>query len=211
MMKQRVAIQILLTWVTVMSLFLAGCEPQSKHQVETDVPGQFTLVTQLAPDSKAVVEMENFINFSCPACYRADKKLSAMLQSQSYRNRVQVKLRPVVNKNASDEVLRLFHVARKQGKEAQAIELLFQAKFERELDFEDAAQVTTLAKELKLSQAYLKHREASWVTEAIQADYQLAKRYNINSTPSWIIEQQLNVHTNFDNLTAVLDGLLKDE
>jgi len=129
------------------------------------------------------------------------------LQSK-YGSRLIGKFRPLVKKGADDAILRLFHIARKTNKEHVAINAFYQAKFKEGLALSDPQVVIYLVKKLELTNDFSRMRDSAWVDRAINEDVLFARNYQINSTPSWIVEQQLKVKTDFNNLEVVIDSLL---
>jgi predicted DsbA family dithiol-disulfide isomerase len=127
---------------------------------------------------------------------------------KKYGKRLAGIFRPLIKKGTNDSILRLFHIARKENKEALAIESFYHAKFKENLDLSEPEVIVNIAEKLGLTNEYHKMRDSTWVDRAINFDVLLASNYKIYSTPTWIIEKQLKIKTNFNNLEVVINSLL---
>lgn len=194
------------TFFLLLTIIVSVSACDVNKTIEYSVDGKYSLVSGLQQNSKERIILEEFINFSCPHCYSTHGRMKAL--QTKYGKQLIIISRPVVKRGSDESVLRLFHIARKLNKEPIAIETFYSANFERNLDLYDPEVVINLAEELGLKNEYLKMRNSEWVSYDINADFLLASSYQIEGTPSWVIEQQLKVKTNFNNLEVVINSLL---
>ncbi|NQZ11345.1 MAG: DsbA family protein [Algicola sp.] len=197
---------ITLFFISVFILLLGGCT-EAKVATQT-IKGQYALVSPLQSHSKSQVTLELFINFSCPHCYKSHHQMQQM--QTEYGERLTIQSRPLLPKGDDDSSLRLFHVAKKANKALAATAALYQANFELKLDITKPQVILTLAEELGIKTQYQAQRDAPWVDEAIKNDIGRARHYQVTVTPTWIVEQQLKLFTDFNNLQIVLDDLLPE-
>jgi 2-hydroxychromene-2-carboxylate isomerase len=189
-------------------IFLAiGCSKrESSEKGVYSIHGEFQVVSNLQKHTKKTVELEHIISFTCPHCFQSWLAMAAL--QNEYGEKLRVKTLPILPKNSDDSHLRLFYIAKKVGKSQAVIDKLFTAKFVEKRDISTNSTVRALANELGLSQEYSQERDAAWVKEAISTGNVKVKIYHVTNTPSWIIENQLNVNTNVLNLRIVMNDLL---
>lgn len=188
-------------------LALGGCDRiTATSESPSLVQGEYRLVSRTEPRCLEKAEIEQIVDFTCPGCYKASKGMPRI--KEEYKERIVLRIIPIQLKPKDDSHLRLYHIAVREGKNAEVTEALYAAQFERKLDILAPAVVLKLAAELGVADAYQTQRNAPWVDAAIKRDLALARTYRVSGTPTWVVDGQFNVQTNFVNLRTVLNDLL---
>jgi protein dithiol oxidoreductase (disulfide-forming) len=202
----------------LLPLALAGCwlailaTTQTAHAQA--LIGKFTVLHDApAPKSLDVVVVEEFLNFSCPHCNNFREVAKPVFAK--YGKRVKLVWVPVLFRGQIDAPLRLFYIAREQGKEQEIEQALFEASFKAGVNVFDPQVVGYLARTHGLQDAYSKDGNAEWVTQRIADGHARADNFGVEATPTLVLQGTLRMVPEATmqefvaNLDSVLSQLLK--
>ena len=194
--------------LALLAVLLSGCGPADYLYPATSLKGEYRAVRP-PPQTLAVVQVEQIINFSCKHCYQAWKELEQL--ALRAHGRLEIVTLPIVFANGSEHATRLFHVAKRERGERQAIAAIFAAAFDEGKDLRNESSVIEVAEKLLLRELYIREKGASWVNAAIARDRARAARYDLSRTPSWVIAEQWIVKPDAANMWLIINNLLQLE
>ncbi|MDH4246953.1 MAG: thioredoxin domain-containing protein [Deltaproteobacteria bacterium] len=178
------------------------------------IKGDFESLGKIpAPHSLEVVQIEEFLNFTCPHCNNF-RTLSKDL-FKKYGKRIKHINNPILFPRQNDYALRLFYVGQKAGKEAEVKEMIFDSTFVFGVNIYDPATVEFMARSLGIGDSYQKQGNEPWVTELISKTEFRAKEALVNSTPTLVlagtikISPKVGMQEFINNLDNLLGQLLK--
>lgn len=197
----------LLALVALCAFFVAG-------PALAQLKGEFDAVGPVpAKHSQKVVELEEFLNFTCPHCNNfrhAAKPLFA-----KYGERLKRVYVPILFRGQADTPLRLYYVAERAGRAEEMNDLIFDATFRYGVDINDPKIVSYLARSAGLAEAYEREGGADWVNEKIRAAHARADAMGVQATPTVVLAGALRLtpstgmQTFVNNLDQLIAQLLK--
>lgn len=191
----------------LVSLFVAVLSSCGAND-DTYYSGDYELIPSAAKASLKSVTLEEILNFDCEPCYNFYTNGRNALQ-EKYGEQLHVVSVPVVFSQQTQFPVRMFIIAQKHGLGNKAISSIYHHRFQMKEDVFDEAVVLNIADSMGLKQEYLKHKDAEWVNEVYESNRAKAKRYQIRSTPTLVIEGQIKLVSNeMTNIQALINDLL---
>ena len=163
--------------------------------------------------SLETVELEEFLNFTCPHCNNF--RLAAKPLKEKYGDRLKVTYIPILFKNQSDWPLRLFFIAEREGRTEEIKNIIFDAAFKYQVNIYDPAVINYLARSSGLGPIFKKEAQAEWVSKLVQWTKESSRMAGVAATPTVVLEKALRVSpkkgmdTFVANLDRIINQLLK--
>ena len=186
----------------------------SSFPANAQIKGDFELVGKMpAPHSLSVVQVEEFLNFTCPHCNNF-RNLSKDL-FKKYGKRIKHINNPVLFPRQNDLAIRLFYVGQKAGKETEVKEMIFDSTFIYGVNIYDPATVDFMARSAGLGDSYRTQGGENWITEKISETEMRAKEATVSATPTLVLAGALKLTPKVGmeefvgNLDSILEQLLK--
>ena len=177
------------------------------------------LAAQAAPEFESIgpipadhsldqVQMEEFVNFTCPHCNNF--RLASKSLREKYGRRLRSVLLPVAFTGQPDTPLRLYFIAERAGSGKQMEAMIFDAAFRYGVDVYDSKIVSYLARSAGLAAEYEKEANAAWVTAKVQAARARADQIGLEATPTIVLNGALRFvpRGGMDAFVANLDRTL---
>ena len=201
--------------MSIRAAWLAGMLwPLLALSAAAQVEGQFERIGLVpAKNSLDTVVLEEYINFTCPHCNSF--RTASLPLTKKYAKRLDRRYVPILFRGQNDAALRLFHIARKNGKEAEIVNALFDATFKYGVNINDAAIVNYLARSSGLADVYEREFAADWVSQKLAESHQKADAAGITATPTVVLNNALRVTPQggmnefVGNLDQIIGQLLK--
>jgi len=160
--------------------------------VHGQLQGAFeTIAPAPKPHSLKVVQIEEYLNFTCPHCNNFRPGL-AQLKSR-FGERIRVTSIPILFRGQTDAPLRLFFIAQAAGKAETVKDVIFDAAFKFGVNIYDPAVVSYLARSSGLGSRYEQEAGAEWVTRKVREAQEKAGRAGIQATPTVVLQGALRV------------------
>lgn len=161
-----------------------------------------------ADHSLEQVQMEEFVNFTCPHCNNF--RLASKSLREKYGRRLRTTLVPITFSGQPDTPLRLYYIAERAGSGKQMEAMIFDAAFRYGVNVYDPKIVSYLARSAGLAAEYEKEANAAWVTEKISAARARADQVGLEATPTIVLNGALRLvpRMGMDTFVANLDRTL---
>jgi len=197
--------RILARLIVLTALTLPAFATVSSAQLE----GTFESIGPVpAPHSLEQVQLEEFLNFTCPHCNNF-RQLSKPLLAK-YGKRIRHVNVPILFRGQSDVPLRLYYVAVKAGRGDEVKELIFDATFRYGVNIYDPKTVGYIARSAGLAEQFEAEGNAGWVNEKIAAAHARADAVGVEATPTIVLSGTMRLvpHSNMQSFVENLDHLV---
>jgi hypothetical protein len=163
------------------------------------VPGKHSL---------AVVEMEEYLNFTCPHCNNF--RLASKPLFDKYGTRLRSITRPLLFQGQADPPLRLYFIAERAGRGEEIKEMIFDAAFTYGVNIYDPKVVGFLARSAGLTEQYEKEFDAPWVQRKIAEASARANQAGVEATPTLVLNGSIRLvpRTGMQAFVANLDAII---
>lgn len=172
-----------------------------------------TIGTLPKNNSLETVELEEFLNFTCPHCNNfrnSSKDLFA-----KYGKRINRKNIPILFRNQSDLILRLYYIAEKQGIGGEVKTQIFDAVFKYGVNINDPKVVEFLARSAGLTDQFRKDVNSDWVYQKLVQAQERANEAGVRATPTIVLNRALRLVPKMSmgafvkNLDRIVEQMLK--
>lgn len=172
-----------------------------------------TIGTLPKNNSLETVELEEFLNFTCPHCNNfrnSSKDLFA-----KYGKRINRKNIPILFRNQSDLILRLYYIAEKQGIAGEVKTQIFDAVFKYGVNINDPKVVEFLARSAGLTDQFRKDVNSDWVYQKLVQAQERADEAGVRATPTIVLNRALRLVPKMSmgafvkNLDRIVEQMLK--
>lgn len=172
-----------------------------------------TIGTLPKNNSLETVELEEFLNFTCPHCNNfrnSSKDLFA-----KYGKRINRKNIPILFRNQSDLILRLYYIAEKQGIAGEVKTQIFDAVFKYGVNINDPKVVEFLARSAGLTDQFRKDVNSDWVYQKLVQAQERANEAGVRATPTIVLNRALRLVPKMSmgafvkNLDRIVEQMLK--
>lgn len=141
--------------------------------------------------SLETVELEEFLNFNCPHCNNFRNSSKSLFAKYGKRiNRINI---PILFRNQSDLVLRLYYIAEKQGIASDVKNQIFDAVFKYGVNINDPKVVEFLARSAGLSEQFRKEVNSDWVLQKLVHGEERADQAGVRATPTLVLNGALRL------------------
>lgn len=170
------------------------------------IPGRYVLVNHLRPHSRAVVNLDIYEDFNCPACQSLENDGMAKLQRR-FSGRLIIRKHYLTPSPEAGSALLLYQLAQRSGQGELVASDLFAARLKHAFDAANLPTVRKIAKrhgiEAEFDQAYA---TGAW-KKSFEYDWSKAKE-RIKFFPFVVIDEQIATDADAGNLEAIVDSLL---
>jgi predicted DsbA family dithiol-disulfide isomerase len=202
--------RFLLQMLTLSAIALVACAGASRAELE----GTFEPIGPVPPPhSVEQVQLEEFLNFTCPHCNNF-RTLSKPLLAK-YGKRIRHVDVPILFRGQAEDPLRLYYVAAKAGRGDEVKELIFDATFRYGVNIYDPKTVGYIARSAGLAAQFEAEGNAAWVNAKIREAHQRADQVGVEATPTIVLNGTLrlvprsNMQSFVENLDRLIAQLLK--
>ncbi|MDP8257026.1 MAG: DsbA family protein [Candidatus Alcyoniella australis] len=176
--------------IVVLSLIACTAASAAEHPFE----GQYLLVgSQAQLLNPGVLHVQIFYNPTCSNCHLFHKYSHGAFEQ--FAGRVEFSWVPYVHGSEGLEAIRLVLVAAQHGKEQEALERLFKARFVSQVDIDDREILNLIAEQCGLQQQYASQRNAPYVEQRLEEAKDLSEKLLVERTPSIWVEQVLQINS----------------
>ena len=193
-------------------LFLLFWLPAAAH---AQIEGRYEIIGAVPkPHSLAVVQFDEYLNFTCPHCNNFRKAAKPL--KKKYGKRLKVTYLPILFRGQADGPLRLFYIAQSVGRTEEIKNLIFDAAFNSGVNIYDPAVVSYLARSSGLGEKFRKEVNAEWVTRKVIAAQRRASEDGVRATPTVVLQRalltspQTGMQAYVGNLDHIIAQLLRD-
>ena len=137
------------------------------------------------------VEMIEFFNYSCGHCYRfleTSKKLHA-----KFKNKLHHKKYPIYWGQQTAFPAKAFYIADELGLEEKFTQELFDTNFKLHINIFQPRVIQRLSQHYKIEQEIRDGIKSPAIEAKVNKSLSLAKKYNINETPTIILNKVLKI------------------
>ena len=198
------------TYLTLILLLLFWLPAAAHAQIE----GRYEIIgTVPKAHSVAVVQFDEYLNFTCPHCNNFRKAAKPI--KRKYGKRLKVTYLPILFRGQTDGPLRLFFIARSVGRTEEIKNLIFDAAFKSGVNIYDPAVVSYLARSSGLGEKFRKEAHAEWVTQKVNAAQRRASEDGVRATPTVVLQRallvspQTGMQAYVGNLDHIIEQLLR--
>jgi hypothetical protein len=186
-------------------LIIFGLVLASSISAKGSIQGYYDVVGNVpAAHSLKKVVYEEFMNFGCTHCNNLHKA------SRNFRKIFADKIEfidiPIVFRGQDDSPLRLYYVARKNGKADMIKDELFKASFTHGVNVFDQGITNYLARSLGIHKEFQKEKDQKWVNQLIKDGERKAALYGVSGTPTVVIQYALKMDI---GLYGTMDDFVK--
>ena len=170
--------------------------------------GDYSKLSKPADIAPGKVKIMEFMKFDCSHCYDLHKDMPQLLKK--YGDKVEIKYIPIIFPKQSTKSIEAYVIAEQMGKGEEMRDALFKAKFEQGIDvMESNIALETVAASIGLGAEFNQKFESGEAKNAANENLNLMKDYNIDGTPTVIINGNLMVVPTVTNLDTVIGSLLE--
>ena len=168
------------------------------------------LVPKIPPaeNSLDVVTIHEVFSFGCPHCYTFNEHAHKLKKKFGKK----IKIVPLPIGWMGLDPGRLYFIAEKYGKGEAVKDMIFdfyhQKGLERQIYERDKLQY--VARFNGLTEQFKKEMDSKEIIKKMEASIAFAKEYEINSTPTIIVEKSMKASGDFKNLVKIINSLLKE-
>lgn len=172
--------------------------------------GDYSKLSKPADIAPGKVKIMEFMKFDCSHCYDLHKDMPQLLKK--YGDKVEIKYISIIFPKQSTKSIEAYIIAEQMGKGEEMRDALFKAKFEQGMDvMESTIALETVAASIGLGEEFNQKLESGEAKNAANENLNLMKDYNIDGTPTVIINGNLMVVPTVTNLDTVIGSLLSEQ
>lgn len=180
-----------------------GDKPQGKLP-----EGDYTTLNMPADNEPGRVKIMEFMKFDCIHCYDLNRNMPQLLQK--YGDKVEITYIPIAFPKQSTKSIEAYLIAEQMGKEKEMRDALFTANFEKGMDvMESTIALKGVAAGIGLGTDFDQKLESEAFKNAALENLNLMRNYNVDGTPTVIINGNLKVEPTIINLDKVIGSLLE--
>jgi len=195
--------------ISATGIYLLASGDNARDTSQGELPaGDYTKLNRPAAYEPGKVKIMEFMKFDCIHCYDLHKNTPQLLQK--YGDKVEITYIPIVFPRQSTKSIEAYLIAEQMGKGEQMRDALFRAKFEKETDvMESTIALETIAADIGLGADFNQKLESGALKNAALGNLDLMRDYNVDSTPTVIINGNLMAVPTIINLDKVIGSLLE--
>lgn len=175
---------------------------------EKTISGEYTTLSRPSTYEPGKVKMMEFLNFNCGHCNDLQKEMPPLLQK--YGDKLEITYIPINFSRQSTKSVEAYIIAKQMGKGDEMYTALFDARFNKDQDIiESTIAIENVAQSIGLGQDFNQKLESGAAEKEALDNLRLAYNYNIEGTPTIIINGNLLVRPTVANLDTVIVSLLE--
>ncbi|HLB72307.1 MAG: thioredoxin domain-containing protein [Candidatus Methanoperedens sp.] len=153
------------------------------------------------------VKIAEFLKFDCSHCYDLHKEMPQLLEK--YGDKVDIRYIPIVWPGQSTRSIEAYIIAEQMGKGEEMRDALFQAKFVKGMDIiESFAAIENAASSIGLGDDFKSKLENGDAGKEALSNLALMRKYNVQGTPTIIIDGYLHVEPTIASIDSNISALL---
>lgn len=177
-------------FLPISALLAALCLSFAAPSLFAQVEGRYQKIGTIPKKhSVAVVQYDEYLNFTCPHCNNFRK--AALPLKKKYGKRLKITYIPILFARQADYPLRLFFIAQSVGRTEEIKNIIFDAAFDSGVNIYDPAIVSYIARSSGLADKYKKEAQAAWVTKKVDQAQSRAAVVGVRSTPTVVLQEAL--------------------
>lgn len=170
--------------------------------------GNYTKLNNPSTYEIGKVKIMEFMKFDCIHCYNLHTNMPQLLKK--YGDKLEIKYIPIIFSGQSTKSLEAYIIAEQMGKGEEMRDALFKAKFEQGMDvMESTIVLETIAAKIGLGSDFNQKLESGALKNAASENLKLMRDYNVDGTPTVIINGNLMVVPSITNLDTVIGSILQ--
>ncbi|WP_282011758.1 DsbA family protein [Nitrospina watsonii] len=180
------------------------------------IAGQYKVIGDLNNLKNAKqIELIEFFNYSCGHCYnflKASKRLH-----EKFKGKLLHKKQPIYWGQQTPYPAMAYYISDEQGVEEKFTQTLFDTNFQLEVNIFQPRVISMLSKDFGIQDAMTEGMQSPRIRNKVQESLQRAKQYDVQETPTLIINDTLKVTPSLtggdvekmtDNLIVIFESLL---
>ncbi len=202
--------------IAALAFYFLSAQPYKEQPPQNVSPGKLPAAGKYIKLSKpstyqpGKVNITEFLKFDCIHCYELHKSMPQLLQK--YGDSVEIKYIPIRFQGQSTKSIEAYIIAEQMGKGDDMQDALFSAKFEKGMDvMESTMALETIAASIGLGNEFNQRLENGSAEGAAFENLKLMNYYNVDGTPTIIINGNLEVEPTIANLDTVIGSLLSGQ
>lgn len=172
------------------------------------IPGKYEVIGNVPKvHSLNVVEIREIFSFTCPHCFDFNNQLPTL--RRRFGKKIKIIGHPIGW--AGPNPGKLYYIALTKGVQDDVKDFIFSAVFDSGIsNINDLKMLSFIANQYKIGPDFERLINDPKIENAMKAGQEYAKARNITSTPTLVIENGLKMHGDIENLSIVINALLKE-
>ncbi len=204
---QTIHIILALLVISALAIYFLNSGEKSTEKLPA---GDYSKLSKPADITPGKVKIMEFMKFDCSHCYDLHKEMPQLLKK--YGDKVEIKYISIVFPKQSTKSIEAYTIAEQMGKGEEMRDALFKAKFEQGMEvMESNIALETVAASIGLGTEFNQKLESGAAKNAANENLNLMKEYNVEGTPTVIVNGNLMVVPTVTNLDTVIGSLLSEQ
>ncbi|KAB2946624.1 MAG: periplasmic protein disulfide isomerase I [Candidatus Methanoperedens nitroreducens] len=204
---QTIHIILALLVISALAIYFLNSGEKSTEKLPA---GDYSKLSKPADITPSKVKIMEFMKFDCSHCYDLHKEMPQLLKK--YGDKVEIKYISIVFPKQSTKSIEAYTIAEQMGKGEEMRDALFKAKFEQGMEvMESNIALETVAASIGLGTEFNQKLESGAAKNAANENLNLMKEYNVEGTPTVIVNGNLMVVPTVTNLDTVIGSLLSEQ
>ena len=198
---------IAVLFIAALAIMFSSVSPEKKEE-KLPAAGEFVKLAKPTTYEPGKVKIIEFLKFDCSHCYDLHKNMPQLLKK--YGDNISITYVPIVWPGQSTKSIEAYIIAEQMGKGEEMQKALFQAQFVNNTNaMESTLALENVASSIGLGTDFNSKLEGNEARNAALSNLALMTKYDVQGTPTLIINGNLNVNPPTSaNLDAVIGSLL---
>lgn len=187
-------------------------------QAEPKIAGQYKVIGDLKNlENVKQIEMLEFFNYSCGHCYQFLTEAKRL--HEKFKGKLLHKKYPIYWGQQTPYPAMAYYISDEQGVEEKFTQTLFDTNFQLNVNIFQPRVIRMLSQDFGIQKAMEDGMQSPRIREKVQKSLEMAKKYEVNETPTIIINDTLKVTPSLsggdvkkmtDNLIVIFEDLLNN-
>jgi thiol:disulfide interchange protein DsbA len=190
---------------------LSGTEPE-KPVEKLPSTGKYVKINKPTTYEPGKVKITEFLKFNCGHCYSLNQQLPAL--KKKYGDRLEITYKPMLWRSLPQDQgfrksIEAYIIAERMGKGEEMKDALFNAMFVEKKDLTSDIMLGDIARSVGLGDDFITALKNGDAKDEAEANIRLAESYQVDETPTIIINGNLKVNPSMTNedMTQMLSNL----
>jgi thiol:disulfide interchange protein DsbA len=200
-------IHIILALIIIsgLAIYLLNSGEKSSEKVPD---GNYTKLNKPSTYESGKVKIMEFMKFDCLHCYDLHNNMPKLLEK--YPGKLEITYIPIIFPTQSTKSIEAYIIAEQMEKGEEMRDALFKAKFEQGMDvMESTIALENIAAKIGLGSDFNQKFESGTLKNASSENLKLMRDYNVDGTPTVVINGNLMVVPTITNLDTVIGSILE--
>lgn len=180
---------------------LSGTSPE-KPLEKLPLTGKYVKINKPTTYEPGKVKITEFLKFNCGHCYSLNQQLPAL--KKKYGDRLEITYKPMLWRTLPQDQgfrksIEAYIIAERMGKGEEMKDALFNAMFVEKKDLTSEIMLGDIARSIGLGDAFVTALKNGEAKDEAEADIRLAESYQVDETPTIIINGNLKVNPSMTN------------